>query len=491
MPEPGHESETQPVSGNVPENRGPAARRHVGHRPRCARVQRPGVQLEPTATGVSVRIPGCDNLAEPGQPDLPSRSRAGRHTADRRRARLGRDRGSGDGERRAGQAGARVRREPVGGRLSVRVIRSRRRPAELAEHRDAARVCGSRACVSTRCATTPRPGRSPVSARSGSALTFDRPAVTAGRPDPLDPVISGMLANGEQAIDWKLDPTLQDTTNFFARSPVWCRIKTDSTAVYRVTAADLKAAGFDPAQIAPATMKLYSIGRYDDQRPVPGHDGRGAGVREGQRRRAVRQGRVPGVLRRVAFVLGARATRPGAPTSSRTNNCWWLTWGGETGRRLETVRRRRDDRARRRRPTARPAGTGQRVPGPVRPALALEGHRQVAGHRHGLGERRTGPARSARRSLGDRPVLRQDRQGLPRLRTASDIPERRRSLIRCGLNRGTFDAAGYLLHARQPAGRSGRAAGQAGYACPSSCTATPRRRSSSTSSRCAMPRSCR
>jgi hypothetical protein len=152
-----------------------------------------------------------------------------------------------------------------------------------------------------------------------------------------------MLVNGADAIGWKLDLPLQDSINFFERSNVWCRIKTESTGVYRINSADLKAAGFKPESIAPATMKLYSIGPYAVNGPYPDtmvevpvyvKDNGDAKFDKGEY---------------LAFYAESPSYWQVSDSSRLTNdtlwrsnvftnyNCWWLTWGGENGRRMATV----------------------------------------------------------------------------------------------------------------------------------------------------------
>ncbi|MBN2465759.1 hypothetical protein JXD38_09105, partial [candidate division WOR-3 bacterium] len=175
------------------------------------------------------------------------------------------------------------------------------------------------------------------------ALTFDRPAVQNDRPDALDSVIAPMLVNGSDAIRWKLDLPLQDSINFFERSDVWCRIKTESTGVYRITAAELRAAGFSPESIAPATMKLYSIGPYTINGPYPDtmvqvpvfvKDNGDAKFDKGEY--------LAFYAESPSYWQVSDSLRLTNDSVWRTNvftdyNCWWLTWGGEDGRRMDTV----------------------------------------------------------------------------------------------------------------------------------------------------------
>jgi len=293
-----------------------------------------------TSEGLAVSAPGFDQLAEPGEPDLPSRvifvgvpqtggvrlsvSTEGTETMNgaRVRAAVGFD----ERESRVGSRESRSGWNPAAEILSVETLRGVR----------VARVRVNPVQYD--------PGTSSLRLHHAVrvALSFDRPAVSVDRSDPMDHIIEPMLVNGKDAIRWKLDLPTQDTLNFFERSNVWCRIKTESTGVYRITAADMKAAGFSPEAIGPATMRLYSIGRYTVNGPYPDtmvevpvyvKDNGDAKFDKGEY---------------LAFYAEAPSYWQVDDTLWRTNdtfwrtnvftnnNCWWLTWGGENGRRMAT-----------------------------------------------------------------------------------------------------------------------------------------------------------
>jgi hypothetical protein len=175
------------------------------------------------------------------------------------------------------------------------------------------------------------------------SLSFDRVAVKVDRTDALDDVIRPMLVNGADAIGWKLDLPPQDSINFFERSNVWCRVKTESTGVYRINAADLKAAGFRPESIAPATMKLYSIGPYEVNGPYPDtmvevpvfvKDNGDAKFDKGEYLAFYAES--PSYWQ-VGDSLGLTSDSAWRSNVFTDDNCWWLTWGGDNGRRMDTV----------------------------------------------------------------------------------------------------------------------------------------------------------
>jgi hypothetical protein len=297
-----------------------------------------------TVEGIAVSASGCERLAEPGEPDLPSRvvfvgvpqsgnvrlsvSTEGTETSVGVRVRPAV--GFGDSippTEYSIQAGSGFWPSAPAELLSIETLRGVR----------VARVRVSPAQYDAATRTLRLHHKVRVS------LSFDRPAVPVDRQDALDDVIKPMLANGADAIGWKLDLPLQDSLNFFERSKVWCRAKTESTGVYRINAADLKAAGFAPESIAPATMKLYSIGPYAVNGPYPDtmvevpvyvKDNGDAKFDRGEY---------------LAFYAEASSYWQVSDSLWRTNdilwrsnvftnyNYWWLTWGGENGRRMDTV----------------------------------------------------------------------------------------------------------------------------------------------------------
>lgn len=167
-------------------------------------------------------------------------------------------------------------------------------------------------------------------------LQFERPASRVEQPDPLDDLIAGMLVNGDDARHWKTPLASPDSINFFSRSAVWCRVQTETTGVYRITPADLSSAGFSTATIDPRTFRLYSPGRYivnesypDTMVELP----------------AFVKGEEDGRFDRndyIAFYVTAPSHWDDSLVRWQPNyftrySVVWLTWGGEPGRRLESL----------------------------------------------------------------------------------------------------------------------------------------------------------
>lgn len=106
-------------------------------------------------------------------------------------------------------------------------------------------------------------------ARIHLTIEFTSEAQEVDQPDPLDPILARTLINGPTAVNWKIVHQSADTFNFFSRFPNWCRVRTETTGIYQITPADLKAAGFDPDLIDPRTFRLFTIGPYRLNGPYP------------------------------------------------------------------------------------------------------------------------------------------------------------------------------------------------------------------------------
>ncbi|MEO0078335.1 MAG: C25 family cysteine peptidase, partial [candidate division WOR-3 bacterium] len=167
-------------------------------------------------------------------------------------------------------------------------------------------------------------------------VEFESPGRNVARHDPFDKTLATMLVNGADAIRWSLPRLQPDTINFFLRSPVWCKVVTETTGIYRITPADLKSAGFDPDNIVPSTMKLYSIGRYPVNGPYPD-----TMVELPVYLKENGDGRFNGSDFLAFYAEAVSWFNPG-DTSWRFNpftpySCFWLTWGGASGRRMSAV----------------------------------------------------------------------------------------------------------------------------------------------------------
>ncbi len=167
-------------------------------------------------------------------------------------------------------------------------------------------------------------------------LKFSLPPENRQKPDAFDPLLQNILLNGATAINWKIAGPEKDSINFFSRFGQWCRIKTDSTGIYKITPAQLKGAGFSPEGIDPRTIRLFTIGRYRLNGPYPDT--------------MVEvpiyvQGEADGKLDNQDYIL-FYALAPSCwdeslatyQTNYHTNyRTYWLTWGADAGKRLNAV----------------------------------------------------------------------------------------------------------------------------------------------------------
>ncbi len=154
--------------------------------------------------------------------------------------------------------------------------------------------------------------------------------------DRFDPMLEAMLVNGKQTRYWKLSDPEVGSSSFFERASVWCKVKTESTGVYRLTAADLRQAGFVPEEIDPRTFRLYALGPYRAGGPYPDTMVEVAIYVKGEE-----DGRFD---KQDYIAFYAQATSCWSENDSvwlenlyTDYRCFWLTWGGEAGKRMQTV----------------------------------------------------------------------------------------------------------------------------------------------------------
>jgi len=163
-------------------------------------------------------------------------------------------------------------------------------------------------------------------------LRFEHEAKENVRPDPMDGVVAEMLLNGSEAKDWKLDDPAP-VTNPYRRAPLWLKIRIDSTGIYGITGAELAQAGVPLAGIDPRGLALWTVGEHvpcssypDTMIPVPifveGEDDGRLDLND----RLVFYGLAPEhFLGRCSVWVKNYFTR---------DNVYWLTWGGEPGKRI-------------------------------------------------------------------------------------------------------------------------------------------------------------
>lgn len=149
-------------------------------------------------------------------------------------------------------------------------------------------------------------------------VSFSQPAPAAAtQADPLfAPILRDTFANYEEAAGWQTRPEPQSLPAGATQRMVdpWVKVMVNSDGLYRVTYADLQAAGVTPAvldSLNPRTFRLLD----DDQQ---------------QQIHIV--GEEDNVFHAADSILfyGQRNTHP----HSDDKNVYWLTWGGASGQRM-------------------------------------------------------------------------------------------------------------------------------------------------------------
>ncbi|MFO7675190.1 MAG: C25 family cysteine peptidase [bacterium] len=295
------------------------------------------LEFEDGPAGAAVRARGADPQAAPGEPDLPGRV-----------VFIGLPQEGGvkvtaegfEPERRADVA---VRPAPAfDGRPAAELDAGIGPwPARLAEVEEILNVRGVRVARVRLNPVRWDPARREVLGYRRLAVTarFEREPRKSAEPDRFDAVLEGVLLNGAEARHWKARAAAADSTNFFDRSADWCKVRTETTGVYRVRGSDLEAAGFSLATIDPATLRLYSVGEWTMNGPypdtmveVPVHVSDGGDGRFDAGDYLAFYAESPSTWRTDS--AGNRYWETNYFTRYRP---WWLTWGAGAGRRFAEV----------------------------------------------------------------------------------------------------------------------------------------------------------
>lgn len=83
-----------------------------------------------------------------------------------------------------------------------------------------------------------------------------QPTVTRSLDDSYDAIYSQTIVNYEQCKDWQRIP--QPTRQNPFEGSVWFKIKVDTAGLYRLGRTEISAAGLDPDQFDPRTMKIFT-----------------------------------------------------------------------------------------------------------------------------------------------------------------------------------------------------------------------------------------
>jgi hypothetical protein len=290
-----------------------------------------GLSVTESPDGSVVKVTGAQSLAEPGEPDLPSRV-----------VLVG-----------IPQAGDIRLSATVGTTRTMRTAAVRPAPGyaptvqsvglDQVTRRAAAELV---AIENLRGLRVARIRLNPVTYDpSADVLTFfervDVSIAFAGRPvkstrrDPLVDALSQTLVNGDVAASW-LGAPLEDDVRFFDRHDIWYKVVTETTGVYGIGYSDLSTAGINVVDIDPTTFRLYSIGPHKTNEDYPDTMIEVPVYVEGEDDRSFDANDF------IAFYAESPARWDSVQSKWLSNpfthrSCYWLTWGDGTGLRFETT----------------------------------------------------------------------------------------------------------------------------------------------------------
>lgn len=92
-----------------------------------------------------------------------------------------------------------------------------------------------------------------------SVVFHGQPLTRPAGPDPFTRIYQNAIINYDQCKDWRR-MIQRDDRNPFASSPHWFKISVAEEGLYRIRGQELRAAGLDPRQFDPRTMKIYTAG---------------------------------------------------------------------------------------------------------------------------------------------------------------------------------------------------------------------------------------
>ncbi len=173
------------------------------------------------------------------------------------------------------------------------------------------------------------------------SLRFTEPpeAVLGNASSSFDSLYEIMLLNGKTAKNWKrlkLAPLQPQTSNFFEISDNWLKIKIESTGVYKISYQDLNNLGINLNTINPTTFRLFNIGNYITNSQYPDTMIEIPIYVYGEADNSFDEQDY--IIFWAAGVSGWDSTFQKYSLNLFTNyNYYWLTYGGESGRRISQV----------------------------------------------------------------------------------------------------------------------------------------------------------
>lgn len=171
-------------------------------------------------------------------------------------------------------------------------------------------------------------------------VKFEKPASSGlggPKPDPLDELIREMLLNGNQALEWKIDRP-QQGNNPYARFLNWVKIKVDTTGIYRVTGEELTAIGVPLQGVDPKTLTLWTVGEHQPLYYYPDSLTPVGILVTGEEDGSFDPGDTI-IFYALAPDHWINCCSIYVKNLYTQENVYWLTWGGESGKRMQWLPR--------------------------------------------------------------------------------------------------------------------------------------------------------
>ena len=167
------------------------------------------------------------------------------------------------------------------------------------------------------------------------------PPSTSNSSGIFDPIYEKILVNGKIAKDWKSATNRRAATggqqgNFFELVQNWVKVKIETTGVYKITFQDLNRLGINVNSINPKYFRLFNIGNWTSNEQYPDSMLEIPIYVYGEGDNSFDQSDY--ILFWGEGTSGWDSTHQTFKTNYFTNyNYYWLTYGGNAGRRMALV----------------------------------------------------------------------------------------------------------------------------------------------------------
>ena len=294
------------------------------------------VLIDSLPEGLRFRIPGCVSRRE-GLPDLPMREVL---IGVPQKGRIRVEVYPGDYEIRRGIEVAPVpRRFPDGDKTYEEDLevygRDEFYPKDLVRIREIGWLRNIRVAIVEISPIQYNPRRREVRIYKsiGYRLISSSPPKSLKLPDPFDRLYKRMILNYEECKDWRGVPPPLEIKTPFSRYREWVKIRIKEQGVYKIGYKDLEKLGISPSFINPRTFKIFNIGRF-----TPGESYPDSMVEVPIYVYGEKDGRFD--KRDYILFYGHPVSYWDYDREEFINNpytfynCYWLTWGGEEGKRF-------------------------------------------------------------------------------------------------------------------------------------------------------------